>query len=117
MPPVLGGQSSAPNPGWLLRASLASCNATMIAMSAAQLGITLVTLEVTVNSESDVRSLLGTDESLSAGLFGLRMHIKISAAGASPEQIGEIVSWADAHSPIGRTLHDPRTIAVEVEVV
>ena len=52
MPPSLGGKGSAPNPGWLLRASLASCNATMIAMRAAQLDITLETLEVTVISDA-----------------------------------------------------------------
>jgi len=40
MPSALGGGSSAPNPGWLLRASLASCHATVIAMRAAQVGVT-----------------------------------------------------------------------------
>jgi uncharacterized OsmC-like protein len=117
MPPPLGGEGSAPNPGWLLRAALASCNATMIAMRAAQLGITLETLEVTVMGESDVRGLLGTDETVSAGLFGLRTHVKIGAIGASPEQIHQIVSWAEAHSPIGCTVRDAQTTAVEVEVV
>lgn len=117
MPPALGGEGSAPNPGWLLRASLASCNATMIAIRAAQLGITLETLEVTVMGESDVRGLLGTDEAVSAGLFGLRTHVKIGAGGASPEQIHQIVSWAEAHSPIGCTVRDARATEVEVEVV
>jgi len=46
MPPPLGGKGSAPPPGWLLRASLASCNATVIATRAAQLAITLKTLKV-----------------------------------------------------------------------
>ncbi|MGH7388792.1 MAG: OsmC family protein [Candidatus Rokuibacteriota bacterium] len=117
MPPPLGGEGSAPAPGWLLRASLASCHATVIAMRAAQLGITLTTLEVAVTSESDVRGLLGIDERVSAGLVGLRTHVEIGAAGASPEQLRQIVSWAEAHSPIGCTVRDPQTTAVEVEVV
>lgn len=117
MPPSLGGKGTAPNPGWFLRASLASCNATMIAMRAAQLGITLETLEVTVLSEADVRGLLGTDEKVSAGLLDLRTHVKIGAVGASPEHIRQIVSWAEAHSPIGCTVRDAQTTAVEVEVV
>ena len=32
MPRAMGGGASAPNPGWLLRASMASCTATNIAM-------------------------------------------------------------------------------------
>jgi hypothetical protein len=55
MPPALAGGGSDPNPGWLLRASLASCNATMIAIRAAQLGVTLTSLEVSVSSEEEPR--------------------------------------------------------------
>ncbi len=117
MPPPLGGKGSAPAPGWHLRASLASCNATTIAMRAARLGITLTLLEVTVTSESDARGLLGTDETVSASLVGLRMHVRIGAADADPEQLRQIVSWADAHSPIACTVRDAQTTAVEVEVV
>lgn len=117
MPPRLGGKASAPAPGWLFRASLASCSATVIAMRAAQLGLTLKTLEVTVTSESDVRGLLGIDDKVSAGLSGLRMHVKIGAEGTGPEQLRQIVSWAEAHSPIGCTARDAQSTALEVEVV
>ncbi len=116
MPPALGGKASAPAPGWLFRASLASCNATVIAMRAAQVGLSLKTLEVTMMSESDVRGLLGTDDKVSAGLSGMRMHVKISAEGASPEQLRQIVSWAEAHSPIGCTVRDAQSTTLEVEV-
>ena len=68
MPPAMGGAASGPNPGWLFRGSLAACTATVIAMRAAQLGITLTDLEVTVESESDNRGILGLDEQISAGL-------------------------------------------------
>ena len=117
MPHALGGKASAPAPGWLFRASVASCNATVIAMRAAQLGITLSTLEVTVMSESDVRGLLGTDDTVSAGLVGIRTHVKIGATGASAEQLRRMVSWAEAHSPIGCTVRDAQTTVVEIEVV
>jgi uncharacterized OsmC-like protein len=94
MPPALGGGGTGPNPGWLLRASLASCTATMIAMRAAQVGVALMSLEVSVTSESDSRGLLGTDDSVSAGLAGLRTQVKIGAEGAAPDQLQEIVRWA-----------------------
>ena len=114
MPAALGGGATAPNPGWFLRAALASCNATVIAMRAAQRGITLTGLEVAVSSESDTRGMLGLDESISAAMQPLRMHVRISAAGAKPEELREIVAWAAAHSPVGCT--DLSGAAVEVEL-
>ena len=53
MPAGVGGGATAPNPGWLMRAALASCNATCIALRAAKRGINLAKLEVTVSSESE----------------------------------------------------------------
>ena len=55
MPEAIGGGGSAPSPGWLSRAALATCDATRIALHAAQLGVTLDTLEVTADSVSDDR--------------------------------------------------------------
>ncbi len=44
MPEAIGGGATAPSPGWLMRAALANCDATVIALRAAQEGITLTTL-------------------------------------------------------------------------
>ena len=84
MPPAMGGEASAPNPGWYLRGAMASCTTTVIAMRAAKLGIALDSLEVTVESEGDNRGILGMDEKISAGYTGLRMKVKIGSARASP---------------------------------
>lgn len=86
MPAAMGGSGSGPNRGWLLRAGLASCNATVIAMRAAQLGVKLNTLEVTVESDSDNRAMLGLDERISAGLLSLRTKVKIGAESVTPAQ-------------------------------
>src|SRR5512142_3484364 len=51
----VGGDASAPSPGWLLRAALAACDATLVAMEAARDGIELSDLTVSVESESDFR--------------------------------------------------------------
>jgi uncharacterized OsmC-like protein len=117
MPAALGGTGSAANPGWLLRAGLASCTATVIAMRAAKLGVALDTLEVSVESESDNRGMLGLDETVSAGLAGLRTHVRIGAAGADGTQLQEIVRWADAHSPVACTLREAGEGRLDVEVV
>ena len=116
MPPAMGGAASGPNPGWLLRGALASCTATVIAMRAAKLGIGLDSLEVTVESESDNRGMLGLDDSVSAGLGAVRMKVKIAAAEESPETLREIVAWADAHSPVACTMRRTTGCSLDIEI-
>ena len=115
MPPAMGGQASAPNPGWYLRGAMASCTATVIAMRAAKLGIALDTLEVTVDSSADHRGLLGLDEKISAGQSALRMTVKIRG-NAEPSALRELVAWADAHSPVGCTVRDGPACSLEIQV-
>jgi len=55
MPPSVGGNGSAPSPGWLFRAALASCDATLIAMRAAAQGIQLSRLEVDALLATEIR--------------------------------------------------------------
>lgn len=116
MPKVMGGDAAGPNPGWLLRASMASCAATAIAMRAAVLGITLQTLEISVHSDSDTRGLLGIGDA-PATLLDLRMEVKIGAADTPADALRELVQWAEAHSPVSCTLRDAPPVAVEVTVV
>lgn len=115
MPKTLGGDSSALAPGWLLRAALASCTGTVIAMRAAQLGIALTRLDVTVESQSDNRGMLGLDDAVSAGFSGLRMRVHIGAAEATPAELEAIVCWADAHSPVACTLR--QALSGEIDIV
>jgi organic hydroperoxide reductase OsmC/OhrA len=46
MSKTVGGDATAPTPGWLLRAALASCDATAVAMEAARHGVELTDLTV-----------------------------------------------------------------------
>src|SRR2546423_3345070 len=84
MTKAMGGNASAPNPGWYFRASIAACCSTAIAMNAARRGINLTTLEVTVEADGDNRGILGMDESVSAGHAALRTNVTISAENATP---------------------------------
>lgn len=115
MPPAMGGSASGPNPAWLLRGALASCTASVIAMRAATLGIELEALEVTVESESDARGLLGMDPNISAGLGAIRTKVKIQG-GTSPDSLRALVAWADAHSPVGCTLREALACNLDVEI-
>jgi uncharacterized OsmC-like protein len=88
----------------------------MIALRAAQEGVALTTLEVTVDSESDDRGLVGVDDTVPAGPLTSRTRVRIAAPGALPERLQAIVRWGDAHSPVadavGRAV--PRTVEVEI---
>jgi uncharacterized OsmC-like protein len=114
MPVDIGGTGSAPSPGWLLRAALANCDATVIAMRAAQLGILLERLEVTVGSESDDRGLLGLSDAVPPGPLGVRVTVRIAAKGASAEQLRELVQWAEQHSPVNDAVRRPVPVTTEV---
>lgn len=117
MPPAVGGAAAGFPPGWLLRAALASCAGSVIAMRAGSLGVKLDTLEITVDSESNIRGMLGIGEEISAGLRGLRTHVRIGAANVSADQLREIVRWSDAHSPVASTLREAPECRLDIEVL
>lgn len=113
---ALGGGATAPSPGWLLRAAQASCDATMIALRAAQLGVTLKRVEVTVDSESDDRGLLGMDDSIPAGPLSSRTHIRVVADGQQAKVLREIIEWAEAHSPVSGAIRRAIPSKVDLEI-
>ena len=117
MPAPMGGNASAPNPGWFMRAALASCTATTIAMRAAKLGVELTMLEVTSTSSADQRGILGLDDKISAGFATITIHVKIGANNLSPEQLRELADWGDRHSPVGCTARNSPRYALEIEIV
>lgn len=116
MPQAMGGNGAGSNPGWLLRAGIASCAATAIAMRAALQGIALKTLEVKVDSESDARGLVGIPD-VSTALGNLRMSIRIGADGADETQLRELAAWGEANSPVSCTLRDRPPVNVDIAVV
>ena len=117
MPKGLGGGSTAPSPGWTMRAALANCEAVMIALRTAQLNIELKTLEVRVDSLSDDRGMLGMDDSKPAGPMNMKVSIRIGADGAPVEKLHEIIEWAEYHSPVGEPLNRVMPVEYAVEVV
>jgi uncharacterized OsmC-like protein len=117
MPAAMGGTGSGPNPGWIFRASLAACCATVIAAQAACLGINLTKLEVTVEGEGDLRGMLGLDKRVSAGHSAIRSTVKIGAENATSERLQKLVEWAVDHSPVCRTVREAPMNALSVVIV
>lgn len=112
----VGGGATAPTPGWLLRAALASCDATTVAMEAARDNVELTELKVSVESETDFRGVLGVNGgSAHPGPIAVRVRIELTAPGATEEQLQEIVKRAEAHSPVRDAL--AREIPMTTEVV
>lgn len=115
MVPSVGGTNAAPSPGWLLRAAEASCVATLIAMRAAMLGIKLDRLEVTVDSESDDRGILGIDASVPAGPLTGRVAIRLAAAGVDDATLESMARWGVEHCPVCDALE--RAVPITTEIV
>jgi uncharacterized OsmC-like protein len=111
----VGGGASAPTPGWLLRAALASCDATLVAMEAARDGIELTDLTVSVESESDFRGVLGVDGSAHPGPLAIRVRIELAARDATEDQLRQVVQRAEAHSPVRDAV--VREVSTSTEIV
>jgi len=120
LPDGLGGDSAQVTPSWLLRAGLASCSATRIAMAAASQGIELDQLEVRAASRSDTRGLFGlagADGSPAyAGPQELQLHVRIAARGVAPERLRALVEHSHRLSPVVLAMQDALPLQVHIEI-
>ena len=112
MPAGIGGGGTAPSPGWLMRAAAASCVASLIAIRAAAIGVTHGAIEVSVDSESDDRGILGLDGAVDAG--ALSMTVAVSVEGVAAATLQPIVDWAIVHCPVTDTIRRAVPISIEV---
>ena len=111
----LGGGGSDPSPGWLMRAALASCDATIVAMEAARSGIELTHLAVTVVSESDNRGVLGAGDGVPPGPLSVRVRIELAASNAGEDELRELVHRAESRSAVADAIS--RAVPVTTEIV
>ena len=120
MPSELGGTGDQVTPGWLLRAGLAACTATRIAMGAARDGIELTKLELRATSRSDTRGLLGMAESdgspIGAGPQDVQLHVTIAARGVPAEKLRALVEECHRCSPVPCAIEEETPVGLHVEV-
>jgi hypothetical protein len=88
----------------------------MIAIGAAQSGIVLQSLEVTIGSVSDDRGMLGVAQDVPAGPVESWARVVVSAKGTPPERLREVVAWAEQHSPVTDALCRAVPHKLQVEV-
>jgi uncharacterized OsmC-like protein len=120
MPTELGGTGDQVTPGWLLRAGLAACTATRIAMGAAAAGIELTKLELRASSRSDTRGLLGMTDSdgspIGAGPHDLQLHVSIAARGVPAEKLRALVEESHRCSPVPCAIQEETQVGLHIEV-
>lgn len=120
MPVELGGSGDQPSPGWLLRAALASCAVTRIAMAAAEAGLTLHRLDASAHSRSDARGLLGVPDTdgqpVFAGPEAMTLQVHIGAAGVEPDRLRALVEQAIALAPVSQLLARTGPVGLQVSV-
>ena len=116
MPRGIGGEATVPSPGWLFRAATASCVASLIGIRAATLGLDLDPgdVEVTVDSESDDRGILGLDDDIAAGALSMKVVVRISDGSVGHEAREAIARWALDHCPVADSAARPVPIELEV---
>jgi uncharacterized OsmC-like protein len=120
VPVELGGGGDQVTPGWLLRAGVASCTATSIAIAAAAEGVELDMLEVRVSSRSHTCGMLGIAGAdgtpVYAGPTDMRMDVKIAARGVPAQRLRTLVEEAQRRSPMARAVEDAVPVALHIDI-
>lgn len=114
MPTGIGGTASMPSPGWLFRAATASCIAALVGIRAAATGVMLERVEITVDSKSDDRGILGLDPDVPAGALSMRVAADVRARGLSDAATEALIRWAVDHCPVLDTVR--RAVPIELVV-
>ncbi len=116
MPKGIGGSAAMPSPGWYFRAAAAACVVSLIGIRAAMTGVELPpdSIEVTVDSESDDRGILGIDDRIPAGALSIRVVVAVQGGAPGREAIEALAQWAVDHCPVTDTAQ--RAVPIEVRL-
>ena len=114
MPSEMGGTGDQVTPGWLLRASLAACTATRIAMSAAAAGIEFADLNL---HDMHATTLTEADGSpVGAGPQDVQLLVTIAAHGVPAEKLRALVEESHRCSPVPCAIQEETPVGLHIEV-
>jgi uncharacterized OsmC-like protein len=112
--PFAGGSNIAANPVEYSLAALGSCQAITYRVWAAQLGIQLDKVEISIDGDIDLRGFFGIDERIRAGFNAVRVNVSLS--GPEPAaRYEELAAAVDAHCPVLDLFRNP--VPVERKLV
>ena len=101
--PGMGGEGSAPTPTVLLSSALGACLAMGYQLRAAEQGIELTSVRVTVETESELCGMLQCDAVAPPGFIEIRYRVELESP-APRGDVERIVHLADRLSPVLDTL-------------
>ena len=113
-PEALGGSNAAANPVEYALAALGSCQAITYRVWAAQLGVKLDKVEISIDGDIDLRGFFGIDEGVRPGFSSVRIQVSLGG----PEPVGryqELAAAVDAHCPVLDLFRNP--VPVERKLV
>ena len=71
-------------------------------------------VEITVDSESDDRGILGLDPEIPAGALSMRVAANVRARGLTGEGTEALIRWAVDHCPVLDTVR--RSVPIELVI-
>ncbi len=105
-----GGDGKFPCPGDVLAASLVACQELTVRMVAANMGIDLEDIRVTVTASSDLRGTLGIDRNTKVGIQTLDVATHVVVRGGDPERARRLLAASERYCSILDTLRHPPEI-------
>jgi uncharacterized OsmC-like protein len=105
-PKALGGGNAAANPVEYALAALGSCQAITYRVWAAQLGVRLDKVEISIDGDIDLRGFFGIDERVRAGFNAVRINVSLSGP-ESAARYQELAAAVDAHCPVLDLFRNP----------
>lgn len=115
--PAVGGVGDAPCSGDLLLAALGACQEITLRMVAANMGIELESLEVTVEGDWDPRGTLAMGREFPVGLTGIRCRTRVVVKGDDRgDRTERLLRSAERYCVILSTLRDGVPVQSEFSV-
>jgi len=113
-PPVLLGNNQAPNAVELVLSALASCLTVGFAYNAAAQGVTLHSLEFSMEGDVDLHGFLGLSETVRPGYENIRITCRVSSD-AAPGKLNEIWEHVRKTSPVLDICRNPVPVTLVLE--
>jgi len=113
-PQVLVGQDHAPTPVEFLLHAIAACLTSGIANIAAARGVSLTSVESTVEGDIDLLGILGLSEDVRSGYQQIRVHFRLE--GDDPDKLRSVVEQSRLRSAVYDVLTNGVPVAIDVTV-
>lgn len=109
----VGGSGSAACSGDLLLGALAACAQITCQMVATAMGIPTERIEVTVESDLDLRGTLGMSAEVPVGFERIHVRFAVIAPRATPEQLRALREKTEQYCVVMQTLTRPPSVLTE----